>query len=192
MKTKLLAATMLALASTAASAAVVSFTSPLGWADGTFTHNISGSFPDGFYQLNGPASAYNAYGQYGLQIIFNTPVTLKSLSLGRCSACFDSHPTAFSASLTDSATMALGTKYAADGPLTTLTFNTAGVKAITFGFYGNSGNPYPGDARSVAWYEVADVTYNAVPEPASWALFVAGFGLVGAVARRRTRAVAAA
>ena len=88
--------------------------------------------------------------------------------------------------------MVLGTQYAANGPLTTLTFNTAGVKAITFGFSGNSGNPYAGDSRSVAWYEVANVTYNAVPEPASWALFVAGFGLVGAVARRRTRAAVAA
>jgi hypothetical protein len=32
---------------------------------------------------------------------------------------------------------------------------------------------------------------NAVPEPASWAMLIAGFGLVGAVARRRRVAVAA-
>ena len=31
----------------------------------------------------------------------------------------------------------------------------------------------------------------AVPEPASWAMLIAGFGLVGAVARRRRTAVAA-
>ncbi len=30
---------------------------------------------------------------------------------------------------------------------------------------------------------------NAVPEPAQWALFVAGFGMVGIVARRRQRAL---
>jgi len=30
-----------------------------------------------------------------------------------------------------------------------------------------------------------------VPEPASWALMVAGFGVIGAAARRRTRTFAA-
>ncbi len=34
-------------------------------------------------------------------------------------------------------------------------------------------------------------TLTAVPEPAAWALMVAGFALVGTAARRRTRAVAA-
>ncbi len=34
-------------------------------------------------------------------------------------------------------------------------------------------------------------TTGAVPEPAAWALMVAGFGLVGTAARRRTNAVAA-
>jgi hypothetical protein len=35
------------------------------------------------------------------------------------------------------------------------------------------------------------LTVGAVPEPASWAMLIAGFGLVGAAARRRRRAVAA-
>jgi PEP-CTERM motif len=34
-------------------------------------------------------------------------------------------------------------------------------------------------------------TFGAVPEPASWALLIAGFGLVGAMARRRRLALAA-
>jgi hypothetical protein len=34
-------------------------------------------------------------------------------------------------------------------------------------------------------------TAGAVPEPANWAMLIAGFGLVGAVARRRRTAVAA-
>lgn len=44
-----------------------------------------------------------------------------------------------------------------------------------------------------AW-DVQDivVTGNPVPEPATWALMVAGFGLVGASMRRRTRATVAA
>jgi len=32
---------------------------------------------------------------------------------------------------------------------------------------------------------------SVVPEPASWAMLIAGFGLVGAVARRRRAATAA-
>lgn len=35
------------------------------------------------------------------------------------------------------------------------------------------------------------VSVTAVPEPATWALLIAGFGLVGVAARRRSRAVAA-
>lgn len=34
-------------------------------------------------------------------------------------------------------------------------------------------------------------TTPAVPEPASWAMLITGFGLIGAVARRRRRAIAA-
>lgn len=42
-----------------------------------------------------------------------------------------------------------------------------------------------------AW-GIDDVSYNnAVPEPASWALMIAGFGLVGAAMRRRSAALAA-
>ena len=41
--------------------------------------------------------------------------------------------------------------------------------------------------------DVVDFTIgNAVPEPASWALMIAGFGLVGTALRRRTAALAAA
>ncbi len=32
---------------------------------------------------------------------------------------------------------------------------------------------------------LSDISFNAVPEPASWAMLIAGFGLVGAAARRR-------
>jgi hypothetical protein len=36
------------------------------------------------------------------------------------------------------------------------------------------------------------IGYNAVPEPAGWALMIAGFGLMGATLRRRSRAAATA
>lgn len=40
-------------------------------------------------------------------------------------------------------------------------------------------------------FEVDNLATAAIPEPASWAMMLAGFGLVGFAARRRSRAVAA-
>ena len=41
------------------------------------------------------------------------------------------------------------------------------------------------DGRSVLDYVDSGVSLSAVPEPATWALMIAGFGMVGAVTRRR-------
>ena len=67
-----------------------------------------------------------------------------------------------------------------------------------------AGVSFAGTARSISFAGVAnqivfdDITFGsvnpgggAVPEPASWAMLIAGFGLVGAVQRRRKVAVAA-
>jgi hypothetical protein len=40
-------------------------------------------------------------------------------------------------------------------------------------------------------YGIGQLTYGAVPEPASWAMLVAGFGLIGATMRRRQTRVTA-
>jgi len=40
-------------------------------------------------------------------------------------------------------------------------------------------------------FELDNVTVSAVPEPATWAMLVIGFGLVGAATRRRTSMIAA-
>jgi hypothetical protein len=47
------------------------------------------------------------------------------------------------------------------------------------------------DLSGPAVYSVSDPVRNAVPEPASWALMIVGFGMVGVVARRRKASVAA-
>lgn len=85
--------------------------------------------------------------------------------------------------------------YAASGTLTGLDF--AGG-AITFGFAmraagvtDGNGNPVEGDASGVLRADNFRIAINAVPEPATWAMMIAGFGLVGAAMRRRTaRAIA--
>ncbi len=66
-----------------------------------------------------------------------------------------------------------------------------GEDHLTGGWLGNSWNDLPDDHVSnyVLGYMVE--WSSNVPEPAAWAMMVAGFGLVGATARRRRRAVSA-
>ena len=44
--------------------------------------------------------------------------------------------------------------------------------------------------QAIGGFALAQDAFNAVPEPASWALMIAGFGFVGAAMRRRVRVVA--
>lgn len=57
-------------------------------------------------------------------------------------------------------------------------FGANRVKTVTLGSTSNS-------------FELDNIAVANVPEPAAWALMIAGFGLVGAAARRRSTAVAA-
>jgi hypothetical protein len=52
----------------------------------------------------------------------------------------------------------------------------------------NGGAGYESDNHTVGYYKT--ITGNTVPEPASWALMIAGFGMIGGAMRRRTIAVA--
>ena len=67
------------------------------------------------------------------------------------------------------------------------TFN-AGVNTLTFTVRNDANGS--GSNPTGLRVEVAGIA-GAVPEPASWALLVVGFGLVGVTARRRVRSVAA-
>jgi hypothetical protein len=44
--------------------------------------------------------------------------------------------------------------------------------------------------QAIGHFALAQDEFNAVPEPASWAMMIAGFGLAGAALRRRVRVVA--
>ncbi len=52
-----------------------------------------------------------------------------------------------------------------------------------------SGNGWQGGTDESWGWDAINITYNAgaVPEPASWALMIAGFGLTGAAMRRRAK-----
>ena len=60
----------------------------------------------------------------------------------------------------------------------------------------NDGPDHPGGTGGSRWStwisEIDTSTVGNVPEPASWALFIAGFGIVGAMQRRRRRGYATA
>ena len=67
----------------------------------------------------------------------------------------------------------------------------------SFAFTADDGSAtlaFSSGAANSSWGPALDnvtVTLNAVPEPATWALLIAGFGMVGVAARRRRSVVAA-
>lgn len=66
-----------------------------------------------------------------------------------------------------------------------------GISRIFGGVHWSYDNEYgKNTGRSIGDYVVANRFAVAVPEPQSWAMLIAGFGLVGAVARRRRIATA--
>lgn len=75
-------------------------------------------------------------------------------------------------------------------------FSVALVNGTTYTMglfnFGNLGSASSFDANGSARALVDwTISYNVVPEPASWAMMITGFGLVGAAARRRRTAIAA-
>jgi hypothetical protein len=84
---------------------------------------------------------------------------------------------------------------ASGGPFDPFDFNGLGARSIYGGvtlsaFYGlstkNNPDGQPGGTGSDI-ITLGSVSTPAVPEPASWAMLIGGFGLAGAAMRRRTR-----
>ncbi len=71
-----------------------------------------------------------------------------------------------------------------------LTFDWSGIDSVQFSIAG--GTPHPGLLGAGDYFAVDNlsITANSVPEPASWAMMIGGFGLVGAAMRRRAVALA--
>lgn len=76
----------------------------------------------------------------------------------------------------------------ADYPADVFAFGAVSTRYVRFEASGCP-QPNPGSFPACAIGEVA-FRAGAVPEPASWAMMIAGFGLVGATMRRRVAAIA--
>jgi hypothetical protein len=181
------------LAGSAAEADTVMFSAPVGdintsFADGTFSQNLSGgvrNYPDGFYTASS-TSAFNGYGQNGETIYFTTAVELNSLILTPQNPPF---ATSYTVDLYGSSGL-LTSQTLSGTAMQALTFNELGVTSVMFNFTG--GSDVYGDGRDAAFYNVADITYDATPLPAALPLFATGLGALGLLGWRRKRKNAAA
>lgn len=121
-------------------------------------------FPVGTATINFGGGGTNGFGFYltGLQTVFGASITLTQL---------DGSQQVFNIAKNING----GAQYF--GIVDSTKFTSVSISAV-------------GD--NDAW-GIDDLTYNSgvVPEPASWAMLIAGFGLVGAAQRRRQRTVTA-
>lgn len=193
-----LAAALMLAAAGAAQSSVVSFADTTGngivatqFADGTFTHNLSGIYNDGFWRdFGSDTHVTNYYGYNNEAILFNQAVTLHSLQLG---GYLNYDGTTLTASLYDSGNNLLAFS-TIDNPwdgMETLVFDVANTSRVEFSFTG--GSDVYGRGFNSAWYQLDNVTYTVdaqgnpsnVPEPASLALF--GLGAAGLAFFRRRK-----
>jgi hypothetical protein len=73
----------------------------------------------------------------------------------------------------------------------TIAYAGVAFDSWTFAYTNAAGNPFTGGGQAnVGLIEIIDnINYRAVPEPATWAMMIAGFGLAGAAMRRRSEKV---
>lgn len=201
-----------ALLATAATAATTFYTNPASFAaatSGLVTYNFQGIAPPNYFALAPsftvggvtfdnygndfiiPASLFGVYGGvdfYSGQVRPNTTITLPgvtafSLNYGSYSNANPGTPISFT--LNDGSVFSTNLP----GVEATLTFlgftSTTPITSILV--YNDVAVPSP--VFDVVNFQVGQLG-NAVPEPASWAMLIMGFGLTGAVLRKQRRAIA--
>ncbi|TFU06263.1 PEP-CTERM sorting domain-containing protein [Polymorphobacter arshaanensis] len=93
----------------------------------------------------------------------------------------------------------IGGEFLGDGTFNSFATGIVSIPEYTYGgdlqIFGSGLNfPTNGTGGTYGQNGIFEVSFSvgggAVPEPASWALMIVGFGMVGATLRRRTRAIA--
>lgn len=201
MKMKILAATAAMLMTTTANAAVITFTTPI-----SVPNTTSGVYVNLVTGLSGTSPAtgwdFNPWGSTANGLVFFWPSTPANSSGGVASATTGPFLDLAAGSVVSSASIFS----TASGAASSAAFKTTGThiigvrffneatSAINYGYVtmsttGTTGFP----ATILGWsYENtgAAITVGgaaaAVPEPATWGLMIAGFGMVGFSLRRRS------
>ena len=157
----------------------------LGTNSGTWT-GLAGGDPNGWGLTGTDGDQFLGFlGPYGETMTFAAPVTRVSLDFARSPASINNSidMRAFDgASLVATASVDLGSPNIWER----LTVSGAHITSVTFAANGSGRHPFGVDGL-----EFRTATSAAVPEPATWALLMLGFGSLGATLRRR-RSLAAA
>lgn len=74
-----------------------------------------------------------------------------------------------------------------DGTLVTQTFHVTDGAPQTFTFSGFTNLAYVGWTNDAMYHQFDNINVAAVPEPETYAMFLAGLGLMGFMGRRRTK-----
>lgn len=131
--------------------------------------------------VSGNMVAYNAYGQ---------PASITSLTAFTLNSAFFTG--AWNNGLTIHVTGSGATNYATDIVVSTTTptnyvFNWTGLTSVNFSTFGGTPAGYSGSGTHFAMDNLT-INVAAVPEPETYALLLAGLGVIGAAARRRKAA----
>jgi hypothetical protein len=169
------------------------------------TAYVSGQ--NGVFPLNGPWLADNTVSRW------ITPEPLAGATLDPVANGLYFYNLAFSLTGFDPATASFAARFAADNSVTQIKLNNTVLTAPAGGF--GSWTSFAANSGFVAGlnnlqitvtnigqasgnpsglrveFTQSDVSLSPAPEPATWAMLVLGFGLVGVTARRRARSVAA-
>ena len=182
---KMFAVTLLALAAASPAAAATTVfdfdTLNVGEFVGTYNGAVFNNFivQTNFGQTSQPNFSYNTASSAGFD--FAAGFT----SIDFTSGVFSPFTVSVYSGLGGTGTL-LGATVVTDPPASPAAF---GPVNVAFAGTGKS-VVVTGVSGQFAWDDIT-VTTAAVPEPQSWAMLIAGFGLVGAVARRRRTALTA-